>query len=107
MVEIAIEAFREVERAMIEGGSTAQGYCPASASVAEEDQMRAGLYAFLARALAGPAKQDFLDVIKTLQHDETELGVALGAWANAARTADVEVLEAEYTKLFFGMGSGG
>ena len=69
--------------------------------------MRAGIYAFLVRALAGPVQQDFLDIIKTLQRDETELGAALGAWADAARTADVEALEAEYTKLFYGMGSGG
>ena len=103
----AAMTFREVERLMIDGGSPAQGYCPASATVAEEDRMRAGLYAFLVRALAAPAEQDFLNIIKTLQRDDTELGQALGAWAGAARGARLDDLEAEYSKLFYGMGSGG
>jgi TorA maturation chaperone TorD len=107
MADTAVVTLRGVERAMIEGGSVATGFCPASASVAEEDRMRAGLYAFLVRALAAPIKQDFLDIIKTLQSDESELGSALGAWAEAARTADVGSLEEEFTKLFYGMGSGG
>lgn len=69
--------------------------------------MRAGLYAFLVRALAAPVEQDFLNIIITLQRDESELGQALGRWADAARDASVEAIEAEYTKLFYGMGSGG
>lgn len=89
-------------------GETAQSrQCPASTAVSEEDRMRAGLYAVLARVLVAPVDVQFLDILKTLEGDDSRLGLALRAWADAARAASVDAIEVEYTKLFYGMGSGG
>ena len=74
--------------------------------LAEVEAQRAALYALLARLLAAPPEADFLENLQQLQGDETPLGVALSALAQAAKLAPADV-EEELTKLFYGMGQGG
>ncbi|PLX38143.1 MAG: molecular chaperone TorD [Hyphomicrobiales bacterium] len=75
--------------------------------IAEEDRLRAHLYALIARALAAAPDQDFLDILSRLHRDETPLGQAFGALAAAARDLTAADAEEEYTRLFYGMGQGG
>ena len=74
--------------------------------LAEVEAQRAALYALLARLLAAPPEADFLENLQQLQGDETPLGVALSALAQAAKLAPADV-EEEFTKLFYGVGAGG
>lgn len=72
----------------------------------EVEELRAAFYALISRALATAPSPDFLRHLQQLQGDQSPLGMALHELAGAA-TRDVGSLEAEYTKLFFGMGQGG
>ncbi len=99
-----------------EAGSAPEGHTPEelaserlgpAVDLAEEDALRARLYAFLARALGAAPDADFLMLLKGLHADETPLGRAFGAIADAARDLTVEDAEDEYTRLFYGMGQGG
>lgn len=78
-------------------------------AVPEEDMLRAYVYGLLARLLAEPMSDETLDIVRALedQGDDSELGQAISSLgAVAARTAR-GVSEEEFTKLFYGMGSGG
>ena len=74
--------------------------------VEEFEQLRAAFYALLSRALMAPPTPDFIEDLRQLQGDTSPLGQALRDWAVAA-SGDIDDLEDEYTKLFYGMGQGG
>lgn len=76
-------------------------------TVAEEDRLRAQLYALIARALAEAPDASFLTMLQHLRGDETLIGQAFGAIAEAARDMTVADAEEEYSLLFYGMGQGG
>ncbi|MBC8239943.1 MAG: molecular chaperone TorD family protein [Alphaproteobacteria bacterium] len=75
-------------------------------AVAEIEARRAALYALLGRLLALPPDPECLDKLQQLQGDDTPLGMALSDLALAANI-EMNTLEDEYTKLFYGMGQGG
>lgn len=75
--------------------------------VTEEDRARFHVYALLARALAAPPDQAFLDILKSLEGDATELGRAFVALSRAAGDTTEADAADEYSKLFYGQGQGG
>jgi TorA maturation chaperone TorD len=74
--------------------------------VAEEDQLRANLYALLGSLLAKPPEQAMLGSVGALGGDDSELGKAIRALAAAARGATPEAVKEEYFQLFIGIGQG-
>lgn len=74
--------------------------------VDESDQLRAGLYRLLARIFASPPDQDLLNAIAGLSGDETELGQAISALAQAARTTTLDDARDEFQQVFVGIGRG-
>lgn len=75
-------------------------------SVSEEDALRARFYRFLARLLARPADQDFIDHLAGLGGDDTPLGGALFEIGARARDTTPDVAEDEYNRLFIGVTRG-
>lgn len=75
-------------------------------ALAEEDVLRARFYGLMARLLASAPDGDALEVLRSLQGDDTEMGVALGALASAASAHDPESAEDEYNALFIGVTRG-
>ncbi len=74
--------------------------------VAEEEVLRAQLYRLLCRLLAAPPDAAFLATVAGLQGDESELGTALGALAEAAAATSAETAGEEFHELFIGLGRG-
>ena len=80
-----------------------------TASISEEDMLRAHVYGLLSRLLATPPSEETLEIIRGLADadDGTEIGKALAnLGALATRTARGKA-EDEFTKLFYGVGAGG
>ena len=84
----------------------ASGPVGAAVDIAEEDRLRAYYYRLLARLLAAPPDTRLLNLTGHIQGDETELGAALKALAEAARAATPEAVTDEYNALFIGVGRG-
>ena len=74
--------------------------------IAEVDQLRVNLYRLLARCLSAPADAEFLSILKDLQGDAHELGVALSELAAIAGRTSAEAAREEYQDLFIGVGRG-
>ena len=74
--------------------------------VSEEDAVRAHWYGLLAHFLARPPHQESLELARGLEGDDTPLGKSVAAFAAAARAATVETADAEFHKLFYGVGRG-
>ena len=74
--------------------------------VAEVDQLRVNVYRLLARCLSASADAAFLNVLKDLQGDDHELGLALSELASIAGRTSVEKAGEEYQNLFIGLGRG-
>lgn len=79
---------------------------PAIAMVTEEDVLRARFWGLFAALLNKPPSQDFLDRLAGIPDDDTPLGRALGAVAEAARATDAVAAAAEYDELFIGLTRG-
>ena len=73
---------------------------------AEEEKLRADLYAFLSAILAAPPKQDLLEKISRVQGDDTRLGRAVQTMSRMARVATPGSVETEFNALFIGVGRG-
>ncbi len=58
--------------------------------VPEEDILRARFYAILARLLTAPPSAETLESVRSLEGDDTEMGLALGALASVAARTSVE-----------------
>lgn len=74
--------------------------------VADEDRLRADLYNFLGLILARPPEQFLLDQTAGLNGDVGELGQAINGLARVAKVSKPRMIEAEFTKLFIGLGRG-
>ncbi len=78
----------------------------AETKIAEEDQLRADLYDFLAALLARPADEDLLKQCAALSGDDSDLGQAIGALSRVARAVKPRAVESEFNALFIGLGRG-
>ena len=74
--------------------------------VAEEDLLRADLYAMLAQVLAAAPNDEFLKNAANLAGDASELGEGISALATVAGATTVSGVEREYNALFIGLGRG-
>lgn len=72
-----------------------------------EDACIAEFFALLGQVLAKPASKDLMSHLANLQVERgTSLGDALADLADAARQAELEEIEDEYSRLFVGLGRG-
>jgi TorA maturation chaperone TorD len=76
------------------------------ARIDTEDQMRADMYNLMGLLLAGPPDQGTLEVVAGLAGNETDLGQAVEALANMARSTRPATVEREFNSLFIGLGRG-
>lgn len=74
--------------------------------IAEEDLLRADLYAMLARVLAAPPSQEFLDHSARLSGDDSDLGQGIAALACLSDATSAKAAEREFNLLFIGLGRG-
>src|SRR5690606_30907553 len=74
--------------------------------LAEEDALRAHMYRLLARFLARPPGEREVAVAAEMNGDDSDLGVAIGAFAHIAGRTPAEAVAREYHDLFIGVGRG-
>ena len=74
--------------------------------IAEEDLLRADLYALLAALLSSPPKADLIAVLGGLEGDDSDLGQAILTLAKIAGQTTPGAVEREYNALFVGLGRG-
>jgi len=74
--------------------------------ISHEDRMRADLYNYLGLLLSRPADELVLAQTASLTGGDDELGEAIGALAKVARLSKPRSVEAEFNKLFIGLGRG-
>ena len=74
--------------------------------VAEEDLLRADLYAMLAQLLARAPSQDLISNAAKLGGDGSDLGQGITALAAVARSTNAKAVEREFNALFIGLGRG-
>ena len=75
-------------------------------AIAEEDRLRAELYALLAGLLLKAPDEEALKQIAAISGDDTEIGAAFGALASAAQSFSAPAVSEEYEALFIGLGRG-
>ncbi len=75
-------------------------------NIAEEDQLRADLYDYLAALLAGPPSKALLKKTTALQGDGSDLGIGFKALARVASAQNEKSAESEFNALFIGVGRG-
>ena len=78
----------------------------AAPQISDEDRMRADLYNFLGVLLAGPPDELLLAQTASLTGGDNEIGAAIGALAKVAKLSKPRSVEAEFNKLFIGLGRG-
>jgi len=74
--------------------------------IAEEDLLRADLYAMLAQLLARAPSRDIIDTAAGLSGDGSDLGQGVTALAAVAKATKASAVDREYTRLFIGLGRG-
>ncbi|MEM7753273.1 MAG: molecular chaperone TorD family protein [Pseudomonadota bacterium] len=84
--------------------STAAG--DAREMIAEEDRLRADLYALLATLLAKAPTAETLSTAAALSGDGSDLGDGIKALATVAAATSSKAVEREYNALFIGLGRG-
>lgn len=77
-----------------------------SATIGEEEALRADLYSLMAALLSAPPSDVTLRQVAALSGDTSALGRAITATAKAARSTTAEAVESEYNALFIGLGRG-
>jgi len=77
-----------------------------SIEISDMDRARADLYNFLGALLAKPPDEMLLAQTAALSGDDTELGQAIATLAKMARVTKPRAAEAEFNKLFIGLGRG-
>ena len=75
-------------------------------AIDEAERLRANIYALLARCLARAPDADELAELSELSGDDTPLGQAITALAEASKSAETDALSEEYETLFIGVGRG-
>ena len=78
----------------------------AAPMIAEEDQLRADLYGYLAALLASPPDKELLGRSASLKGDESELGSAINTLATLSGKVSAVSVEREFNDLFIGLGRG-
>lgn len=78
----------------------------ARAALAEEDRLRARLYAFLSHLLSGPPDAETLGVLRRLGGDDSAIGTATAALSEVASTLSPEQARREFDALFIGLTGG-
>jgi len=76
----------------------------AEIAIAPEDRLRADLYNFIGLMLAGPPDQMLLDQCAGLIGDDTDLGRAISALAQAASVSTPKAVSRELTRYSSGWG---
>ena len=74
--------------------------------IAEEEALRAELYALLGWLLKAPPGAEDLQRVAALGGDDSELGQAMSALAATARASTPEAIDDEFQTLFIGLGRG-
>ena len=74
--------------------------------VAEEDLLRADLYAMLAQLLARAPSKDVVENAARLSGDSSDLGEGISALAKVAAATNAKAVEREFNALFIGLGRG-
>jgi TorA maturation chaperone TorD len=74
--------------------------------LAEEDQLRAHLYDYLAAYLSGPPSKALLKKTVTLQCDDSDLGNGFRALSRFATSQNEKSATSEFNALFIGVGRG-
>ncbi|MBM1816814.1 molecular chaperone TorD family protein [Sulfitobacter pseudonitzschiae] len=74
--------------------------------IPEEDRLRADLYNFMGLILSAPPDRMLLDQCAGLNGDDTELGQGIATLAKLARLTKPATVEAEFNRLFIGLGRG-
>ena len=74
--------------------------------IAEEDLLRADLYAMLAQLLARPPSRELIGNAAKLSGDDSDLGRGITALATVAKATDARAAEREFNALFIGLGRG-
>jgi TorA maturation chaperone TorD len=82
------------------------GECGEARTLAEEDVLRARFYGLLASVLASPPSKAVLAALRQIDGDDTDLGRALRALAQVARSVSVEDIADEFATLFVGLTEG-
>lgn len=104
---IAVEAATGVSRRELRPDLYDEtGVAIAGADVDPVDAARAHQYMLLASLLSAPPSRKLLDALAKLEGDDTPLGRAHAALAEAAAAAVASKVEREYFDLFIGMGRG-
>ncbi len=86
------------------GGAVSAPTDIAAKDIAAEEVLRANTYALLARLLRTYPDAEALSEFSRLQTDDTEMGRALAALAEAARDATPDSVDDEFHDLFIGVG---
>ena len=74
--------------------------------IESEDQLRADAYGLLARLLCDAPERDLLNLTAEIEGDDSPLGLALSALAEAAGSVTDEAVSEEYNALFIGVSGG-
>ena len=74
--------------------------------IAEEDQLRADLYDYLAAYLSGPPSKALLKKTVALQGDDSDLGNGFRALSRVATSQNEKSATSEFNALFIGVGRG-
>lgn len=74
--------------------------------VNEEEQFRAQFYLLLSRLLGAPVDAELLELIQTLEGDDTAIGEAITELKALAQNISVEKASEEYETLFIGVTKG-
>ena len=74
--------------------------------IPEEDRLRADLYNFMGLILSGPPDRMLLDQCAGLNGDDSDLGQGIATLAKLARLTKPATVEAEFNRLFIGLGRG-
>ena len=77
-----------------------------SQPISPEDQVRAELYSLLGNLLLEVPSQTTLDQLSQLQGDDGDVGSAVNALAQIAKSMNPAAVEREFNVLFIGMGRG-
>ena len=75
-------------------------------TVSEEDQLRAGMYRFLAGLLRTEPGEELIASTAELSGDDTPIGKACATLSYLAGEMDLATIRAEYVSLFIGVGRG-
>ena len=75
-------------------------------TVSEEDQLRAGMYRFLAGLLRTEPGEELIASTAELSGDDTPIGKACATLSYLADEMDLATIRAEYVSLFIGVGRG-